>query len=291
MSGRVYQRWDRSQVRQHQLLMISTGLLILTGLPLRYANTAVVKAIAPWLGGAEMAGAVHRVAAVGLLVVAIWHVVYLIGRRRRGQLSWSMAPARQDLVDIKETVQFLLGRRETEPQHDRYSVIEKFEYWAVLWGSAVMLLSGVVLWFPVRAAALVGGVGIELAKVVHGYEALLAALSIAIWHMYHAHLRYDVFPMNRMWLTGTLTEAEMRHHHPLELARLEAAEAAALAEQAAAQEDEALDAAETTAAAADGLDRPVDDAAGLREAAGATDGDGEPEPDGDGGEDQPDRDG
>lgn len=226
MSQRRFQRFDRNQLRQHQFLMVSVLLLIGTGLPLRYADAPASQLLAQHLGGAPMAAFFHRLGAVGLIIWVLWHVLYLLVRFRRGSLNHSMVPAWKDVQDVWHQVLYLLGRRAEEPRFDRFNFIEKFEYWAMLWGSLVMIASGAILWFPVQAANLVQGVGIQLAKVVHGYEALLAALSILVWHMYHAHLRADVFPMNRVWLTGHLTEEEMRHHHPLELERLLAAEAA-----------------------------------------------------------------
>lgn len=244
MSGRTFRRWDLSQMRQHQFTMLCTFTLIFTGVPLRYAGSKTVQSTVGLLQAATLSGVLHRIAAAGLLISCIWHAVYLARRWRRKTFRWSMMPALSDLTDALETVKWLLGWRPSEPTYDRYNFIEKFEYLAIVWGSFVMLLTGLILWFPVRAAGMVTGVGIEVAKTVHGYEAVLAALAILLWHMYHAHLRADVFPMNRLWLTGTLTEEEMRHHHGRELARIEAeerqaAEAAAAArlaaERAAAQ--------------------------------------------------------
>ncbi|MCC7493588.1 MAG: cytochrome b/b6 domain-containing protein [Fimbriimonadaceae bacterium] len=243
MSERRYQRWDRSQVRQHKLMMVSFSLLVATGLPLRYAGSATSQVLAQHLGGASMAGLVHRIAAVGLIVCSLWHCVYLLGRWRRRQLSTAMLPSREDLVEVRDTFRWLFDPRAPEPRYGRYNFIEKFEYWAVVWGSVVMVATGFILWFPVGAAGWVTALGIDLAKVVHGYEAVLAALSIAIWHMYHAHLRRDVFPMNRLWLSGTLSATEMRHHHPKELAALEAAE------QSEAHDDSPQPAASPLAAA------------------------------------------
>ena len=49
------------------------------------------------------------------------------------------------------------------------------------------------------------------------YEAVLATLAILVWHLYFVIFNPDVYPMNLSWLTGTLSEEEMRDEHPLEL--------------------------------------------------------------------------
>ncbi len=243
MSERVFRRWDKSQVRQHQATMVSVCLLVITGLPLRYAKTSTAQTFVTVFGGAGVAGILHRVGAVGLIACSVWHLLYLLLRARRGGLSTAMLPAVKDVRDVFWQLRFLLGREDHDARWERYNFIEKFEYWAMVWGTLVMIVTGAILWFPTVSARFVTDLGIDLSTVIHGYEALLATLSILVWHMYHAHLRADVFPMNRMWLTGTMTESEMRHHHPLELeailrAESEAARAAAAAQPRPGETDE-----------------------------------------------------
>lgn len=225
MSERVYQRWDRSQIRQHQLLILSFTTLVVTGMPLRFASTRAAQLVISAVGGATLAGQIHRAAAVVMIGCCLWHVIYLLGRMRGRKLRFDMMPGWRDVSDCLHLLLYFLGRRPDRPRYGRYSFVEKFEYWAVIWGSVVMALSGLALWYPVATAKLLPGVWLEVAKVVHGYEALLAGLSILIWHMYHAHLSAEFFPMNRVWLTGTMTEHEMEEHHPLELERIRAEEA------------------------------------------------------------------
>jgi len=257
MAERLYRRWDRSQIRQHQLLIFSVVLLTVTGLPLRFASRPVSQTFVKLIGGAEIASKLHHFGGFLLIAVCVWHLFYLILRRGH-RMSTAVLPSKQDLCDVRDELLWLIGKREEQPRYGRYSWIEKFEYWAMAWGSIVMVATGLILWFPVTAAKLVHGIGIELATVVHGYEALLAAMSIAVWHMYHVHLRADVWPMNRMWLTGTMTESEMRHHHPLELEEILSREAsAAAADRGASEPSEA--AGELPVAAHDGAADPADD--------------------------------
>ena len=257
MSERTFRRWDKSQVRQHQLLIFAVVLLTITGLPLRFASNPASHFVVRLFGGAQIASKLHHFGGFLLIAICLWHTLYLIVRRGQ-RMSTAVLPGKQDLLDVRDELLWLIGKKEEQPQYGRYSWIEKFEYWAMAWGSIVMVATGLILWFPVTAAKVVDGIGIELATVVHGYEALLAALSIAIWHMYHVHLRADVWPMNRMWLTGTMTETEMRHHHPLELEEILSREASAAAADSGAS-DPPVPAATEPMAAADGDADPVDD--------------------------------
>ncbi len=266
MSARHYQRWDRCQLRQHQLLIVCFTLLCATGLPLRYASSQTSQTLAIYLGGASVAGLVHRLAALGLIFSCFWHFSYLLGKWRLGVRECQMLPCKQDLFEFWGQMRYLLGLSDEEPRYGRWSWLEKFEYGALMWGNAVMIATGLILWFPVVSSRLVTSVGLDLSKVIHGYEALLAFLSIALWHMYHAHLRADVFPMNRMWLTGTLSEEEMAHHHPGELDAIRAREAAAEAEGTAAiwmdsEDESSATSLPAAAGAAAGGELPPDGAA------------------------------
>jgi hypothetical protein len=108
----------------------------------------------------------------------------------------------------------------TRPHHGTFSLVEKLEYAAVLWGNLVMIASGTLLWKPGWFLGWLPSWAFDLGRVVHGYEATLAFLAIIVWHMYHVHLRPEVFPMSRIWLTGKITREELRHHHTRKYLRL-----------------------------------------------------------------------
>ena len=90
----------------------------------------------------------------------------------------------------------------------------------MVWGSAIMLATGAALWFPVQATILFPRWILDIIRVIHGFEAILAFLAIIIWHMYHVHLNPEVFPMSRIWLNGRMSLEFFRHHHRLEFDRL-----------------------------------------------------------------------
>ena len=159
------------------------------------------------------------------------------GTRRGRELFWALMPKLKDVTDAIESFGYNLGFTRwvyekgilkqffdrhpywlflQPPKYGRFNFIEKFEYLAVWWGNAVMIVSGFFLWatnlsfrwFPLWVY--------DIFKIIHSYEAILAFLAIIIWHLYNVHLTPDVFPMSRVWLDGTITGHELRANHPLE---------------------------------------------------------------------------
>ena len=81
-----------------------------------------------------------------------------------------------------------------------------------------MGLTGFMMWNPITTTRFLPGEVIPAAKAAHSGEALLAVLAIIIWHMYGVHIKR----FNRSMFTGKMTEEEMLHEHPLELADIKA---------------------------------------------------------------------
>ena len=110
-----------------------------------------------------------------------------------------------------------LGLRADRPRFGRFSYVEKSEYWALIWGTGVMALTGAFMWFENLAIGHMSKLGWDIARTIHFYEAWLATLAIIVWHLYFVIFNPDSYPMNVAWLTGTLSETEMEEEHPLEL--------------------------------------------------------------------------
>ena len=115
---------------------------------------------------------------------------------------------------------YYLGRRPDRPAYDRFGYVEKLEYWALVWGSAVMTVTGFALWFENQSLSVVPLWGLDLATVIHYYEAWLATLAIVVWHFYWVIFNPEVYPMSLVWLDGRLSAEAMEHEHPRELERL-----------------------------------------------------------------------
>ena len=220
---RIYiERFTLNQRLQHIALMLSFSLLALTGLPVRYPNSPVSAFIINALGGYTMRGILHRVGAVVLIGLCVYHGLYsLASRRGRSELR-ALLPAKKDFLDLFHMLKRYFTLAPAGPKFDRYNYIEKFEYFAVGWGSVLMILTGLMLWLPGRTVQILPMWAVDIARVVHSWEALLAFLTILIWHMYHAHLKPGHFPMNVSWLTGKVSREDMMEDHPLEYERLTA---------------------------------------------------------------------
>lgn len=222
VSAEAYvRRFSRLQVLEHAVLMVSFTGLALTGLPQKYAQLAVSRWFIGAMGGIDRVRAVHHWLALALGALAVVHLVEVAVRAWRYGLRSEIWPSVQDVRDLMRQLRYFMGLEAQPPRYGRYSFKEKFEYWAVVWGTAVMGITGLVLLYPEVATRYSPGVIVPAARAAHGGEAVLAVVAILVWHMYNAHLRAGVFPMDPVIFTGLISRERMAEEHPLELERLE----------------------------------------------------------------------
>lgn len=196
-------RFCVQQRLQHGLVVASFLLLVFTGIPLLAAGVAKDAGQIHILGGVEMAGRLHRCAGVALIAATVWHLFWLVWQRWQRKESASILPGfadvREFLAELR--VMLLLVDRPAE-RVAKYGWVEKLEYWAFGWGVAVMGVTGLLMWFPVPASRILPLAGLPVVQLIHGYEAILATVSVFLWHLYQVHLKPGTFPMNWTWLTG-----------------------------------------------------------------------------------------
>lgn len=210
--GRTVVRMDDSQRRQHLVLLSSFILLALTGFALRFPDSWL-----SWVFGTEDTRRwLHRVSGVVLLAVGAWHVLYILIRVEGRKLFRDMLPAWQDVKDLRTNVRHLAGVDARKARFGRFGYPEKLEYWAVVWGSIIMGVTGLMIWFKIDVTRFVPRWAIDVAVTIHYYEAILACLAIVVWHFYHVLFDPDVYPSNWAWLDGRVTPEWQRHEHPLE---------------------------------------------------------------------------
>lgn len=215
---RTYERFPLARRIEHWVMMLSFTTLAITGLPQRFSSSLISSAFVSMLGGIEVLRSIHHFAAIVMMLGTAWHLLVF------GYLSYvrhtrlTMLPSLQDMKDAWQALLYNIGRARTPPQMGRYTFEEKMEYWAFVWGAMIMGLTGFMMWNPITTARFLPGEVIPAAKAAHGGEALLAVLAIIVWHMYGVHIKR----LNRSMFTGKMTEEEMLHEHPLELADIKA---------------------------------------------------------------------
>jgi cytochrome b subunit of formate dehydrogenase len=221
---RWVRRFDAFNRGLHLAMMTSFLALAATGLPLLFSEAHWAGWLSRAVGGFESAGRVHRVFAVILLGTFFVHVGRLLHKAfvRRENIVWgpaSMMPQPRDLVEFIGHVKWFLGQG-PRPAFDHFTYWEKFDYWAVFWGMAIIGGSGLVLWFPEACARILPGGVFNLALLVHGEEALLAVGFIFTIHFFNGHFRPDKFPIDTVIFTGAVPEHELKEERPGEYDRL-----------------------------------------------------------------------
>jgi len=220
----MVRRFTLAQRIEHFVLILSFNVLAFTGLPQKYFQAGWAERIIQLLGGIERTRFIHRTFALILIAEALWHIAAVFAARRAGRERGDMAVSFGDVRGVIGDIAFLLGVRREKPAFARYDYRQKLEYWAVVWGTVVMATSGLIMWFPEAVTRVLPGVIVPASRVAHGGEALLAILSVIIWHFYNAHFRPDIFPMDPAMWSGEIPVERLRHDHRAEYERVAGAE-------------------------------------------------------------------
>lgn len=218
--SREFVRFSVRQRVEHFAVMTLFTLLSVTGLPQKFYDHGVSAWFLAMVGGVDRARSIHRLAGILFAVLAIVHIGGVVVDVLRGRSRFAMVPARKDFVDAIATLRYYLGVSDSHPRFDRYDYRQKFEYWGLILGAAVVIVTGIILYWPVMIARFLPGELIPAAKVAHSNEGLLAFLVVILWHIYNAHFNPDVFPFDTSIFTGRISRERMAHEHPLELERL-----------------------------------------------------------------------
>jgi cytochrome b subunit of formate dehydrogenase len=205
---------------QHWILMATFILLALTGLPLLAPESAFAKAALFVFGGVHGRALLHRVAGVGLCATGVYHLGYLVLTRRGRRWLLDMLPRKRDLANVWEATKYFLGFSRERPQFARFGFPEKMEYVGVLWGTFIMGLTGFLMAGEELALRYLPKWAWDGARAVHGWEAVLAVATIALWHFYHVIWKPGVFPLSRAWLTGRITAHQLAEEHPAQYAEI-----------------------------------------------------------------------
>ena len=210
----------------HLFFALSVMMLILTGMAVFYAYTDWAPVVITMLGGPETAGLIHRVSAAIMLGIFFLHLVGVSINiyRNRKTFRWfgpdSMIPNWKDLKDAWGMFKWFVYKG-PRPTFDRWTYWEKFDYWAVFWGMAIIGGSGMLLSFPEVTASILPGWVFNVVMLIHGEEAFLAAVFLFTVHFFNNHFRPDKLPPpDVVMFTGTQSLEEFKREHTIQYERL-----------------------------------------------------------------------
>jgi cytochrome b subunit of formate dehydrogenase len=197
--------------------LVSFSILAITGLPQRFSDITLAENMINWMGGIETVRIIHRYAAFVMVAGAIYHTITASYRLFVKQERMAMVPDAKDLRDARDYVLYNLGIDDEHPRMRKFNFGEKFEYWAVVWGTGVMIATGFMLLNPLASTSILPGELIPAALAAHGWEAILAVSAVILWHFYNVLIKH----FNPSMWTGKLPRNQMKEEHALELERLD----------------------------------------------------------------------
>jgi formate dehydrogenase subunit gamma len=215
-------RFDKYQITQHWMMIVSEGLLLLTGMPQKFNTLAISQWWINVCGGIDNIRVVHYFAAYLMIALALYHFIYIAYSTLvlKRPFPKEMIPRRKDFADFFQELSYFMRRRKEQPQWDRFNWKEKFEYWSVAWGMPVMGISGFILMFPVFFTGFLPGWVVPVSFVAHTWEAMIALIWIFVVHFFFSHFTPGIFPINKSIFTGKVPRERYKKEHPLEYERL-----------------------------------------------------------------------
>lgn len=213
-------RFNLSLRIEHIVLMVTFIVLSVTGLAQKFYSVPWAEWVILSLGGIEYVRLIHRIFALIFTLGIVYHISYVFYGLFAKHTRPTMLPTVKDLRDVINELRYSFGFVDKPPQFDRYDYRQKFEYWGIIFGSFILIVSGIILVFPVLTTQLLPGEIVPAAKEFHGNEAVLAVIVIVIWHLYDVILRPGIFPADTSIFTGRISKKRLIEEHPLEYAIL-----------------------------------------------------------------------
>jgi formate dehydrogenase subunit gamma len=191
-------------------------VLAVTGLtqeffPMHWAEWTILA-----MGGIDRVRWVHRGVGIVFTVLVVFHLGTGMWQAVSRLSRPAIIPTRKDFLDAIMMVRYYLRLSDEQPRFGRFDYRQKWEYWGMVLGSVVMIVTGFMLYFPVLTARFLPGEVIPAALMAHGREGLLAFLVVITWHLFNAHFSPEAFPFDPSIFTGRISRERMEEEHPLE---------------------------------------------------------------------------
>ena len=212
----MFKRFTLAQRTEHLILLCCFAILFVTGLPQKYRASDWSHYLLSTPERVKAIQTIHRIAAVVLILEVIYHLGRAISLMVRRNLPGDIFPTWKDLKDAWQMVKYLLFLSKGKPVFGKYNFEQKVTYWFLFFGIGIMVVTGLILLFPIFVTRFLPGGVVPAALLAHGTEAIVAMIFVVIWHFYHVHLER----LNLSIFTGKINEEEMQTFHALEYKRL-----------------------------------------------------------------------
>ncbi|MDP2646384.1 MAG: cytochrome C [Desulfobacterales bacterium] len=206
----------------HLFLMVTFLIQSITGFSRVYITTDFGRLLTKMVGGYDAALILHKWTGLLMITGFLLHTAYLITlilpMKEKGFIKSllgpdSLIPNLEDGKNLWQQILWSLGMGPA-PQFERWTYLEKFDYWAVYWGMPLLAVTGLMAMFPLVTSSLLPGWALNIAVFVHRAEAVLATGYIFIVHFFMGHLRPTSFPMNEAMFSGSLPLEKALEEHP-----------------------------------------------------------------------------
>jgi len=208
-------RFTTNELIQHLILLVAFIVLAMTGFQLKFPNSWWAEGLTSFGIDETVRRYIHRSAAIVMIALSIYHTFYLLITPRGHSVLRSMIPRASDIKLAIHNILFYLRLKKKEPEFDNFGYIEKAEYWALIWGTIVMALTGFVLWFPTIVGDWAPVWLIKVSEIIHFYEAILATLAILVWHWFFVIFRPKEYPLSFTCIDGKMTVKHYKEEHKL----------------------------------------------------------------------------
>jgi len=202
---------------QHIILFVTLIMLLLTGLSLTYYDSWLGKFMIELEGGLEGRGTLHSIFAFILIALGVFHAFYITFSDKGHNEISHIKYRKKDFKDMILSFKYNFGISKEKPRFGRFNLAQKLQYWGVIIGCAIMIVTGLVLLFKVWGIAMIVPKWLwDITNLIHSYEGMLIFLVLFVWHIYDVHLSPGVFPMSMAWLDGKISKKELKEEHPEE---------------------------------------------------------------------------